>query len=59
MQPKTIKALKNCARCGENHDQPIVFQPLTQCVLNDAEDVIYTHWAPCPTNGEPILLIDN
>ena len=38
-----------CARCGERH-QDLRFNPLTY----PADE--WTHWAPCPTNGEPIML---
>lgn len=45
-----IVDMKGCARCeGEGHPQ-IRFKKLTHPVGD------LTHWAPCPTNGEPILL---
>ncbi len=51
-----LKKIINCARCGENHIN-ITAKPLSQPVfLND--EVLYTHWAPCPTNGEPILVVE-
>lgn len=37
-----------CARCGESH-YDLEFQPLTR-------PTEWSHWAPCPTNGEPIML---
>jgi len=44
----------NCARCGERHEQ------LTPRRLAQPHDPsgpeVYTHWVPCPTNGEPILI---
>jgi hypothetical protein len=44
-----------CARChGEGHDG-LRFRPLTHPLELDAEAPL-THWAPCPANGEPILL---
>lgn len=48
--------VKNCARCGQSHDN-IDFQPFTISTnLYDSNgDGSYTHWALCPTNGEPIL----
>lgn len=46
--------LPGCARChGDGHDG-LLFSPLTHPVV-DGEGT-WTHWAPCPTNGEPILL---
>lgn len=53
--------IKGCAACrGEGH-QNITFTPLTHerhyKVKLDGEwyETTVTHWAPCPTNGEPIL----
>ena len=47
--PVVVKRLVGCARCGRVH-RNLSFATLTQpCGL-------LTHWAPCPTNGEPILL---
>lgn len=39
----------NCARCGEDHSM-VAFKRLTHPCLQ------FTHWAPCPTNGEPIMM---
>lgn len=52
--------MKGCARChGPGHDG-IVFKPLDYPVpVWVGERLIHvnaTHWAPCPTNGQPILL---
>lgn len=42
--------LDGCARChGEGH-HGLVFIKLTHA-MNE-----FTYWAPCPTNGEPIML---
>jgi hypothetical protein len=47
--------LHGCARCdGEGH-KALFFQQLTHPVLVDGVEV-FTHWAVCPTNGEPILM---
>jgi hypothetical protein len=44
-----------CARChGPGHEQ-ITFRRLTFPVVDDGGSE-WTHWALCPTNGEPILL---
>jgi len=45
----TVAKLSNCARCGLEHDD-LVFLRLK----NPIE--AHTHWALCPTTGEPILL---
>lgn len=42
-----------CARCGSLHQQ-IVFAKLQQPI--EAHEYIFTHWALCPRNNEPILL---
>lgn len=48
---KTVTtSIKHCARCGENHKQ-ILFTKLTR------PHERHTHWAPCPVNGEPIMMI--
>lgn len=38
----------NCARCKQDH-QDLTFDPLSH-------PTDWTHWSPCPTNGEPIML---
>lgn len=47
--------LNGCARCdGEGH-KGLVFLPLDHPVEVDGREV-FTHWALCPENGEPILM---
>lgn len=43
----------NCARCGFDHEglEP---KPLRQPHEPEGPET-YTHWTPCPTNGQPIL----
>lgn len=44
--------IRKCARCGEDHDNLVFFaltRPFETTTLN------YRYWAPCPTNGQPIL----
>lgn len=53
-EPITVERLVNCARCGGAHNN-LTFTPLTQPVSYRYEPPS-THWAPCPANGEPILL---
>jgi hypothetical protein len=45
--------IKNCSRCGENHND-LVFKALT--IPFEAKDGGWTYWAKCPINGEPILM---
>lgn len=44
-----------CARCKQNH--PVEVKPFTN-PLCDSDGTIWTHWALCPVNGEPILIIE-
>jgi hypothetical protein len=53
-EPFTID-LHGCARCHGNGHQGLVFRPLAYPVEVDLTRRL-THWAACPTNGEPILL---
>lgn len=50
------KDVGHCARCKDDHDA-VAFAKLTHPVEGiTAGEPTMTHWAPCPTNGEPILL---
>lgn len=62
------RQITSCARCGQDHAE-IVFKQLTHPVqlfedsrvrnaafFRTPSAQMYTHWAPCPTNGEPILM---
>lgn len=46
--------LVGCARCHGDGHKGLKFAKLTHPVDDPTGE--YTHWAPCPTNGEPILL---
>lgn len=49
-----VTSIVGCARCwGEGHKN-LTFRKLEHPVDDPTGE--YTHWAPCPTNGEPILL---
>lgn len=53
-----IATLRGCARCGEDHFA-IEFEELIRPVMDDVEGspfMVASYWAPCPTNGQPILL---
>lgn len=47
-------AVHRCARCGGDHEA-VTFEPLTHEIA-DGDRVLASHWAPCPENGEPILM---
>lgn len=46
--------IKSCARCKQDHDN-LEFASLTHPIEDD-DGTIWNYWAPCPTNGEPILM---
>ena len=50
-----VEKLLGCARCGEDHEETIVFRPLT-IPVREGIIVYATHWAPCPSTCEPILM---
>ena len=45
--------VRSCARCGQDHEK-LEFKLLTNPIPDG--DFYWTHWASCPTNGEPVLL---
>jgi len=49
-QDGPLTKIKNCARCGQSHE--VRFKKLTRPM----QEAGNTHWAPCPTNGEPIMM---
>jgi hypothetical protein len=49
--------LGGCARCEGDGHPGIVFTPLTHFISFE-DGFVATHWAPCPTNGQPILIGD-
>lgn len=40
--------IKRCARCGNDHED----LPMKDMSNSDR----FSHWAECPTNGQPILI---
>jgi hypothetical protein len=46
---------KHCARCDGEHG-PMLFK-LLGVPMSRKGVVTHTHWASCPTTGEPILMI--
>jgi len=45
--------ITNCARCGETH-QEIKMVSFRRPIMTESGPA-WTHWATCPTTGEPIL----
>lgn len=45
----TVKLISCCARCGKDHPD-VTFEPFKR------PHGEWTHWAACPTNGQPILM---
>lgn len=55
--PEPITAnIVGCARCGGSGHDLLSFAPLTHAVTTDDGEPAFTHWALCPSNGDPILL---
>jgi len=50
----SVTNLVGCARCHGNHDE-MHFEMLTYPV-ELAKEPDLTHWASCPTTGEPVLM---
>ena len=48
--------IKNCARCGEHHVS-VEFKLLSRPMAPpEAAPLVWTHFARCPSNGEPVML---
>lgn len=47
--------IENCVRCGENHKN-VKFLKFTRPHHEDETNTTTTHYAYCPSNGEPIQL---
>lgn len=54
MTQKLVNTVRLCARCGETHEK-LEFDELTNPMFSDLGER-WGWWAPCPTNGQPILL---
>ena len=68
MAGETKKDIGTCSRCGREHGE-IMFKKLAKPIqlfedtrvrkaafFSNPSAIMYTHWAPCPTTGEPILM---
>lgn len=55
VKEETIVELSDCSRCALAH-RDLVFKQLTRPLYTENNREVYTHWTPCPTNGEPIMM---
>lgn len=53
-----VPILLGCARCGQDHAN-LEFKQFAQPIdlIDKDGDGPYNYWTPCPTNGDPILLV--
>lgn len=52
-----VSSIARCARCGGEHDGPIEARELVRPFAPpEAAGVVWTHWFPCPANGDPVLV---
>jgi hypothetical protein len=49
-----VGKLVDCARCGRDH-KGIMLRPLERPIAMEDGTLVFTHWAPCPANGDPIV----
>ncbi len=47
---------KGCARCGLDHDELHVEKLDRPFAPPECAPIKWTHWARCPTNGQPIMV---
>lgn len=48
----------NCARCGKDHSDGVRAKPFDiPFAPPESNGMVWTHWATCPTNGDPILIM--
>lgn len=57
VQPYEVDYQTGCARCGGDGHEHMRYEPLTYPI--ELADCVATHWARCPANGQPILLVFN
>lgn len=50
-----VTGLVNCARCKGTHEEPMNFTRLEHPFV-EGDGTAYTHWCPCPVNGQPVML---
>jgi hypothetical protein len=56
MLPKQFPVnVSECSRCGGDHIGVIVKVMAIPHAPKNANDQVWNYWAPCPTNGDPML----
>lgn len=50
-------SISGCTRCGGDHPN-MTFGVLQRPIADSDGLHVWTHWAPCPKTGEPVLLRD-
>lgn len=53
-----VFSITGCARCGCDGHDDVMWQPLAYPFdpCSTEPEGAFTHWAPCPNNGEPIMM---
>lgn len=49
--------IKNCNRCGGDHDGLVAAKFKHPFAPPECAPIAWTHWATCPTTGDPILVM--
>lgn len=52
-----VNGITGCARCGGDHEHVEARRMAQPFAPAEAGGLTWTHWAPCPTNGDPILIM--
>lgn len=52
-----VKKVINCSRCGIDHDNIDAMRLERPFAPPEASPVRWTHWSPCPSNGQPIMFV--
>jgi hypothetical protein len=54
-----IRSIKNCARCGGDHQDLVAERLARPMAPPEAAPVTWAYWIPCPANGQPIMVSDS
>lgn len=54
---RPIRNIRNCPRCGGEHHELVANKMQIPFAPPEAGGLAWTHWAVCPTNGDPILVM--
>lgn len=52
-----ITEIVGCARCDGNHEHLAARAMARPFAPAEAGGLVWTHWASCPTNGDPVLVM--